>query len=155
MDDMPLLWVCLSKQIFTGRIYCLCKFLGFILSVFYHICPSGLCFWEALSLFSRCKDIHRAYLLWSYASCFVWLMGWLWVSNLSTAISTLLTTKEKEEVCVQLCMFLCVRDCVCRVRGRMLHTPSTNGNRWMEILQVYLKPISWGKCGGAPKNGHI
>lgn len=40
-------------------------------------------------------------------------MGWLWVSNLSIAISTLLTTKEKEEVCVSLCMFPCVHVSVC------------------------------------------
>lgn len=47
--------------------------------------------------------------LWSYASCIVWLMAWLWVSSLTIAISTLLTTKEEEE-CVQdrACLWVCV-----------------------------------------------
>lgn len=40
-------------------------------------------------------------------------MGWLRVSNPSIAISTLLTTKEKEEVCVSLCASRHVHMSVC------------------------------------------
>lgn len=42
-------------------------------------------------------------------------MGWLWVSSRSIAISTLLTTKEKEEVgvCDGVPPSECACECVC------------------------------------------
>lgn len=38
-------------------------------------------------------------------------MGWLWVSNLSIAIGTLLTTGKKEEVCVEVTVHLPLSVC--------------------------------------------
>lgn len=98
----------------AGYSVTLCKHLSFISSVFHHIRPFGLSFWESFGpLLLTAGHSSRAYLLWSYASCIVWLMDWLWVSNLSIATGTLLTTRKKEEVCVEVPVHLPLSVCVC------------------------------------------
>ena len=124
--------------------------LRFLLSVFL----SNVSFCSQLSsgsLLLTARHSSTAYLLWSYASCIVWLMAWLRVSNLSVSISTLLTTKEKEEVCVSPCAFF-VHACEC-VCGRCVHKFYARHRRaeideW-KYCSFYLKPIRRGKCGAA------
>lgn len=48
-------------------------------------------------------------------------MGWLWVSNLSIAIGTLLTTGKKEEVCVEVTVHLPLSVSVASVRTTATH----------------------------------
>lgn len=123
VDDSPY-----HKRFFTGWKYCFFK------------CLSS---WSHLSLWSQspgsflppAEHSSQAYLLWSYASCIVWWMARLWVSERSIAISTLLMTKEKRGG-------VCIRLHFSWVFAWLNNTESTYGNRWMEISPFYLKPIS-------------